>query len=329
MSISLLVTCEKQQELDDLEKVIVELRKVDESISVFLVNLTHFTGEALVPSLEIFDEIISPKALFTKAYYKLGLFKKVITIFYGIKTLLSLIKKKHITHVLYGVSIVFFRGLSFIPLRKYKTFSYIRSTITSDNLKRQKLPNFIIRLLNSIWLTKTYTADYFFCMDDSTKEYIRGLYPESDEYKIQKIGSIYSYDLLMTRALRQDEIQEDERKTTNICFLSSAFSWHGDEQAGNEQLFIIEELLRKVQQFNLSTLGDLRMTIKLHPRDSIETYNDLIEEEGLEILSEMNIKGLDDSYCFISVLSTMSSELSMAGFKSLYVCNDFFKKKIY
>jgi hypothetical protein len=47
----------------------------------------------------------------------------------------------------------------------------------------------------------------------------------------------------------------------------------------------------------------------------------------VEIMNELELDVLDDSYCFLSVLSTLSCELEMAGYKSLYICNSFLRSK--
>jgi len=327
MLINLLVICEKQQELDDLEEVVIELRKKNKNIVIYLVDFMSFTGETLTPTHELFDQVVIPRGLFNRAYYKLGLIKKVISILYGIGLLVSFSKRQNITHILYGVPIVFFRALNFIPLRKYKTFSYVRSTVTMDDSRRKRRSNIIRKILNVIGFTKPYVADYFFCIDDSTKEYIQGLYPDCEANKVQNIGSIYSYNLLVSRERELNEKQKGKQKVTKICFLSSAFSWHGDPQSDNEQVSLLEGLCEKVQQFNLSTSSHLKVLLKLHPRDSIELYRHLIMQRKVEVLHEIDVKYLDNSYCFVSVLSTLSYELAQAGFKSLYMSNNFLSSK--
>ncbi len=327
MTINLLVICEKQQELDDLEKVVVELRKNNKHIFVCLVSLVSLTGEKLTPTPELFDQAITPSGLFNLAYYKLGLVRKIISILYGIGLLVFFSKRYNMTHILYGVPIVFFRALNFIPLRKYTTFSYVRSTVTMDDSHRKKRSSFVRKSLNAFRFTKSYIADYFFCIDDSTKEYIQGLYPDSDVNKIQNIGSIYSYNLLMSRESELNKKQKNNQKVTKVCFLSSAFSWHGDPQSDNEQVSLLDEFCGKVRQFNLNTTSNLQVLLKLHPRDNIELYSHLIEQKKIKILHDIDVKVLDNSYCFVSVLSTLSYELAQAGFKSLYICNESLKSK--
>ncbi len=325
--INLLVVCEKKQELDDLEKVVVELRNKNKHIFVCLVSLESLTGEKLTPTPELFDQTITPSSLFNQAYYRLGLVKKIISILYGIRLLVFFSRQYNITHILYGVPIVFFRALNFIPLRKYKTFSYVRSTVMMDDSHRKKRSRFVRKSLNAISFTKPYVADYFFCIDGSTKKYIQRLYPDCDANKIQNIGSIYSYNLLMSRERGLNKKQENNQKITKVCFLSSAFSWHGDSQSDNEQVSLLDAFCEKVRQFNLNTSSNLQVLLKLHPRDNIELYSHLIEQKKVEILHEINVKVLDDSYCFVSVLSTLSYELAQAGFKSLYICNKSLKSK--
>lgn len=236
-------------------------------------------------------------------------------------------RKFKVTHVLHGVPIVFVRALSFDPFRKYKTFSYIRSTIVSDNSRRRHLPAILRKFFNAFPMTKAYVADYFFCIDDSTKKYIDSFYSHCSGSRVRNIGSIYSYNIFMKKSLLRHSSQKGRQEVENVCFLSSAFAWHGDMQASDEQVKMLGELLKKIQLFNLRANKTLRLILKLHPRDSVEPYRSLIEQDGLTVIDELNIEELDDSYCFVSVLSTLSYELSMAGFRSLYLCNDFFMNK--
>lgn len=325
MTINLLIACEKQQELDDLEKVVIELKNTNFDIHVYLVDFSNFTGENLKVKINLFNEIKTPNSLFNKSYFKLNLFKKIVTILYGVLILFKITRSYKITHFLYGIPIVFFRALNLIHFKKYKTFSYVRSTVVADNAQRLKLPKLIRNTLNYFKITKPYLADKFFCIDDSTTEYINKLFNSGNSDKAIKVGSIYSYNLRMERNLREYQLIENSKELKNICFLTSAFSWHNNLLASKEQVFLLNSLSKKIQKFNEKTSKKIKLLIKVHPRDFIESYKNLIENSIAIEFTELNIAELDDSYCFFSALSTMSYELDIAGFKSLYLCNNFFE----
>lgn len=328
MSKNILVICEKQQELNDLEKVVFELRKGCDFQKIYFVDFGKFTGEILNYNNNLFDHVFVPTGLFNSPYYKLDILKKIVTILYGIKSLTSLAKGYNITHILYGVPIVFFRALNFNPLRNYKTFSYVRSTVTDDNVKRKNLPVFLRKLLNFILWTKPYVADQFFCIDDSTKKYIKNMYPNCRASKVRNIGSIYSYSLLKERELNKIKKEASNLDVRNLCLISSAFYWHGDLEASNQQVLVFEDISRRVNEYNLQEVKNpLNLYIKLHPRDSVEYYSGLINQGGVEVIEGLNMAELDDSYCFVSILSTLSFELKIAGFQSVYVSNEFFRIK--
>lgn len=327
MQINLFVVCEKQQELTDLEKVVAELKNSKNDTTACLVDFSEFTGEKLQISSELFDEIKHPKAAFTTRYYNLSFVKKIITIFYGILILSSYARQYKITHFMYGIPIVFFRAMNFIPFRQYKTYSYVRSTVVADDVKRQKWPLYIRRILNNFNLTKPYISDKFFCIDDATAKYINSFYADQPSNKAINIGSIYSQNLRKERSILQKKSTADNSKLKNIYFITSAFAWHGDLEAGSQQIILINELRRKIKLYNEKSLTTIRLFIKTHPRDNAENYASLLKHEDVILLNELDTSKIDESYCFISVLSTLSSELKSAGYRSIYLCDEFFKEK--
>jgi len=318
MSVHLLVTCEKQQELDDLEKVAYELKQEDKDIIITFVNMGIFTGEEMHVSTLLFNNVTTPLPLFKGAYYKLGIIKKMITVVYGISLLLNICIKSGVTHIVYGVPIVFFRAINFVPFRKFRTYSYIRSNIAINNVSERKISSFLAKFF------KKYVADHFFCIDDVTNKFINNLYPACRGNKSLNIGSIYSYSLFMQN---KTQGQQSSQEVQNICFLTSAFSWHGDADAGFEQVLLAELLLKTIQEFNSNYSKKINFYIKLHPRDNIGSYISLLEQDGCYVFESSQLEAADQSYCFLSILSTMSFELAISGYKSLYVCSDFFKTK--
>lgn len=319
MPTNLMVTCEKQLELDDLIKIAIDLKRLDPLLIIHFIDISELTGEKLIWPKGLFSQVLKVSNKFDRPYYKLGLVKKIVAVIYGSKKIYSYIKKNQVTDVLYGVSIIFFRIINFLP-RKYRTFSYIRSIVCDDNLSRKKLPKFIRKLLNSINITKPYIADAIFCIDKVTTRYINNFYLNDKEKNIFEVGSIYAYDLF----LKNNEKQSFYQKITNVCFLTSAFSWHGDVEASKNQILLLKTLYENIQCYNRNSSDSVRFFVKIHPRDPIDLYETLLQDKDISIIENLSDYQFNRATCFVSTLSTLSLELKIAGFKSVYLANDFF-----
>jgi hypothetical protein len=322
---SIIVSCENDQELKDIETI---LSCLEGDVDLYRYDLSNVYGDTnkLKSIIKYKKTILAPAILGDGFRNRGGVFKFLIALSVSIH-LLYFARKTKASYIFVGVPLVFFRLARIMSFSKLKTISLIRSLIVESK-------STVSLSSQSFWVAKKifgdsmllklfsdYYADLIFVSGDVSAKFIESRGVPKD--CIESVGSISVDTMNEELSFCDSTIVSSEE---NIVFITSAFSWHGQIEAQKAQYDLINKIKRDVEKYNVENYTDLKLVVCVHPRDDARMYENL----GTEVLIEANDSNFLCRYrnsLFLSILSTLSFELRYSGFHSYLISNDFFKKK--
>jgi hypothetical protein len=159
---------------------------------------------------------------------------------------------------------------------------------------------------------KPCAADFLLCIDEASSAFIKNEYYKNSKANIKTIGSISSYNFKKIGLMSNGASNFGIKEKNTVCFITSAFDWHGNGAGDKLQ----SDILRKLLLLASKEMFDLQ--IKVHPRDQAEKYLKLYP--SAVIVNNKNFLSVETIY--VSMLSTLSLELHSAGYRSLFVCDN-------
>jgi len=273
-----------------------------------------------------FKETISLKNPFNSNFKTQIIFKKILVLIINFFILFRVIQKYKIRYFITGVPLIFSRLLKLFNLKLIR-ISYIRgllfdsskSTSTSDQLY---FVSNKFKFFNKIKFINNYYSEFILTTGKLNKKFLieRGI-PHKNIYLCGPI----LLDEIPTKINGEDSTGI---KNLEVIFITQAFSWHLDNKADSEQKTFLNNL---IEQVNKLIRKDIILTIRLHPRDSIENYEKIIQKANIKIhfdTSEVNrfLSNLTKNKIIISGLSTLAFEWMYLGGKCYFYTTNYFKK---
>lgn len=307
MAKKVIISCENAQELCSL---ITILEEVDAQFFYFdvanfysQVNIIPPKNWTVFPARQIFDGKFS----------ELGLFKRYMNyIAFAVQLLLLILRLRPVLLVV-GVPLVFFRLQRFFFARRFKVISVLRSVVfgCASDVRVSRFKRLFMRLG-----LVGYSADVALCVGESTARFARSqnfdevlsVGPfDADGYlnKHPACGYAYlgDYDVLV--------------------FIGAAYSWHGDYDSELQQSICLSDL-----KAHCARLGK-RFIYLEHPRGNVahEASHELdVIRGGVPACLDL-IEAHQGRVYFVSMVSTMSFELSYLGFPCCFYVTDAFLNK--
>jgi hypothetical protein len=301
---NILISFENLQEFYDLILVCDKLK--DEGCNVYLfdtTNLYKLNDELINKNKEIFTKIFLSKNNADIEFNSLSKKTKIKLLFQNIKYISHIIKDYKIDLLLTGVTLSLFRYTKLLNNIKY--ISYIRGIIA--NPEDYSLSAKIYAKTNLKFLSPLY-CDKMAIVSPINIEYFYG-YGKKDN------------DLIKCGPLHLDEIKKEikqNKDTPTIIFATSAFSHHHLDTLNNEQLDFLEELLKI---YNSEFKDKYGFILRIHPRDDIKIYDNLIQKYNIKLNNEpieIFLKSVSKNKILLSALSTLNFEWEYLGGKSLF-----------
>lgn len=238
--------------------------------------------------------------------------------------LLSLCRKTKTKKVIIGVPLLPYRIARILSFGKIRFISIIRGVIAQSGEKTSLSSRLFLKLrtLGHLPFMKRILSDYYadivICTGETTKNFLLSrMVPEKS---IKTIGSIYCDERIH---LSTNHKYKSNQKV--IVFVSSAFAWHGDTSAQNEQLKLIKKINQEIN--NITSIQKIKLIIRTHPREDIAPYQEAFAKDPN---IEVDDKAKDPfiSYpsdaLFVSPVSTLIFELAYLGRPAFLVADEFF-----
>ncbi|MNJ23667.1 hypothetical protein D3C77_180570 [compost metagenome] len=312
-----IVSCENDQELVDLTRL---ARKLNENnFRVCFFDLAPMLGITASTSID-FDFYCSIyKSLGCGRKFKSlsALPKLLIAILNAIK-LIYIYYKSGARFVLIGTPLLVYRLARIITFGHLKTVSVIRGVVAHSEEATSLSSKLFIKFgrLARSKLFRSLFSDYYsslvLCTGGVTRNFLlsRGVPVEN----IKVTGSIYC-DSLAEGAGGKGGGTEKRL----IVFISSAFAFHGYDDAQSAQ----SALIKKIRNFS-DEIG-VDFVVRKHPRESLSFY---VEDAGLSgCLGNRDcdpLVGYPENTLFISTVSTLIFEMAYVGRSTCFIADDFF-----
>jgi hypothetical protein len=317
----ILISCENEQELLELRLVLKELKK-ERPLWKFIFFDTNkiFKGNEIVYDSEFFDRVYSSVNSFNRNFKELSKLEKLKVIIKNIFLLRKIFKKEKIDLFLTGVPLVFFRFAHISLSQKPIYISYVRSFLTqrevphslSDKLNRfsQNIP-----VLKKLSVFNNWYSDFIVTIGTLNRKYFisRGIFEE----KVIISGPLL-LDFYRRRIKNTQGIERKERIET-VYLLSTAFRWHNDYLAHEEQKKVIESFFKI---YHLKYRNSFKLIFRPHPRDNINEYKDIVKKYDIMVdkgeITEL-IGNFSPRTVLVSTLSTLNLEWEYLGGKSIFI----------
>lgn len=311
-------SCENAQEFSDLEMLMKELSDV-KNYRVIYFNLSNVTGDVTKNNISgdyWFKEYRSVR-LFSGNLKELPPIKKLITSVVNAIYLqyICIVNKANV--VVIGVPLLIFRVFRVSNMSSVKLISFIRGIVAQSNENVSLSSKVFIkfgRRNNLLWVSRLlsdYYADQVICIGEVTKKFL--LSRSVPEENINVIGSIYC-------DTKNGAIEPEGLKT--IVFISSAFEWHGDNDAQVAQTKLVKNIHRYLS-VNYPDDG-YNFFVRPHPRENKKVYIDE-DNSALKLdTTEDPVYGHPLDTLYISVVSNMVFELNVLGREARIIADEYF-----
>lgn len=320
---SILVSCENEQEMLELQLVLEELRKEKPSWKIILFDTSNiFKGRKISYDPKLFDRIYSSINPFEGNFKSLSTLEKLSIAIRNALLIENIFRKEKIQLFFTGVPLVFFRLAHIKSPRKPIYVTFVRSPLIqrdishslSDRLNRlsRKIP-----ILGKLSIFNNWHSDFIVTIGALNREYFisRGI-PES---KIVISGPLFLdfYRLKLKKKNLQGKTHKE--KINTVYLLSTAFKWHNDHVAHEEQKRLIEDFVRT---YHLRYKKLFKLIFRPHPRDDMNEYQNIIRKYNITIdrskFTEFTEK-VSPHTVLISTLSTLNLEWEYLGGKSFFL----------
>ena len=314
---NILVSCENDQELFDLTLITNSLKnKLPIKIHFFDMSPLYSSCLRLENQFDYSFKAINP---YKTPFKKMSKRQKINTVFKNSLILANYIEENNIKLMLTGVPLAPFRFARI--LKKFTHIAYMRSIILPSNFshsfsdainrKIKKVP-----FLNTLKIFNDWYCDYLFTIGENNREFF------IKQKNIEKDKVIITGSFLLDYIKTQLKESENSDKKV-LYFLTGAFKWHNNQAAHKEQLYWLEQFLSKF--FSSRLEKEYKFVLRIHPRDTIEDYQNMIEYYKIAIDNSPTEKFLlkaNPNSIVISFLSTLNFEWEYLGGKSLFVSTE-------
>jgi len=279
--ILLITICpENSQEFSDFIKILNLLAK-KQNIKVKIISLAKLYHDNLFNNLlnqiNFPYEILEVQSIFKEniPFPYLNPIKKILTVILNKKRICAFTSCSNI--FLTGIQSVFQRLLYCCSGVKGKTISFHRAILfptfsktsrgagTLNKIFKKILKPLRIEYIISPKSGIGYT-DYYFVLGENNKKYL-------------ELNGIPSEKVFITGSPTYDEVENFKtfneeknltKKTINLYYITSAFEWIGNIEGENYQRKKIKQIIQFCKEN-----PDIKLTIRVHPREPIEKYQDL------------------------------------------------------
>lgn len=312
-----IVSCENDQELSDLTKVACRLSEKNFNACFF--DISPMLGVKSSSTLDrgCYYSVFKSFGLKGKKFKELSALSKLIVSLANAFVLVFLYYRNRAGFVLIGTPLLVYRLARIITFGNLKTVSVIRGLVAHSEEATSISSKVFMRLgrLGQARFFRSIFSDYYshlvFCTGRITRDFLltRGV-PEKN---LRVLGSIYC------DSLGGGEARSMPSARKLVVFVSSAFAFHGYEDAQKAQT----ELLRRAQK--LSRDVGVSFLVRKHPRESVDIYSSEPDLLGCVDISNCDpLVGYPVDTLFISTTSTLIFELAYAGRKACIIADDFF-----
>lgn len=304
---NVIVSCENAQELCSLIGI---LKGVNARFFYFdVAGFYSSVNVALPKSWTVFRA----RQVFEGKFSELGLFKKYMNyIGFAVQLLLLIFRLRPVLLVV-GVPLIFFRLQRFFSGGRVKVISVLRSVVFGSP-PDARLSNFK-RLLMRLGLVG-YSADVALCVGESTARFARS--QSFDE--VLSVGP-FDADAYLSKHPACGYTYPGDYDV--LVFIGAAYSWHGDSDSELQQSVCLSDL-----KAHCACLGK-RFIYLEHPRGNLadEASHEIdVMRGGMPACLDL-IEAHKGRVYFVSMLSTMSFELSYLGFPCCFYVTDTFLGK--
>lgn len=300
----IIVSCENPQEFFSLVSV---LQGVSARIVYFDVMRFYSSANVVIPN----DwERIRARQVFRGRLSDLGFLEKLLNYIFFTIQLLFLIFWLRPALLVVGTPLIFFRLQRWFSIGGVKVVSILRSVVygPSSNVKVGCFNRFLM------WSGLSgYSADFALCVGASTVNFAR-----SQSFgEVFAVGPFDADNLLVKHPAYSLAYPGDYDV---LVFIGAAYSWHGDSESEEDQSICLSDLKE-----HCARLGK-RFIYLAHPRGAVsrEIFSEFeVMQGGLPVCLDL-IRANHGRVYFISMLSTMSFELSYLGGACCFYVTDGF-----
>lgn len=328
---NILIIVENLQEFDEILYILKKMPKENNPIysllktnNIFNIPDYYQLDEDKANNQKYFKKIFDSKNPFKTNFKTQNFLCKIIVILVNFLILLKIVVNENIDFILSGVPLIFsrvvrlfFPHLIRIAYVRGLLFDSSKSTSTSDwfYFLTKK-----IRIQDKIHFFNNYYSECILTTGEINKKFLldRGI-PDKNIF--------LTGPLVLDRIANSTrKIEFDSENNFEIIFITQAFNWHMDEKADFEQK---KFLLSLMEQLRSVKIKNIQFKIRLHPRDSIENYKNIIKNEDSEIIFDTSDSSIFLSECknnkvMISGLSTFAFEWMYLGGKCFFYTTDYF-----
>lgn len=313
-----ILSCENKQELADLMAIAQCLHDAH-GLEVFYFNITPLLAGGEGDSVDsfLFRRQWRAKAIRGYSFKKMPAVLKLLASLINAFYLAFLYYARRADFVLVGTPLLTYRLARILTFGNLRLVTYIRGIIAysdeNTSLSSQMFIRFgwLMRLRAFASILSDYYADLVICIGEVTASFIasRGV-PEEN---IKVVGSVYCDNL-------SGEKGEDGEKT--VVFVSSAFAFHGYDDAQQAQTKLIRLIRRHIEVHH----PQVRFVVRRHPRESLSFYDHELAQCLDADLGDPLIS-YPPNALFISPISTLIFEVAYAGRQGYIVTDDFFEQR--
>lgn len=313
-----ILSCENKQELADLMAIAQALHD-KHGLEVFYFNITPLLagGEGDSVNTSLFKRQWRAKAIRGHAFKQMSAGLKLLASLINAFYLVFLYYARRADFVLVGTPLLTYRLARILTFGNLRLVTYIRGIIAySDENTSVSSRMFIrfgrlMRLRAFASILSDYYADLVICIGEVTANFIasRGVPAEN----IKVVGSVYCDNL-------SGDEGEDGEKT--VVFVSSAYAFHGYDDAQQAQTTLIRLIRKHIEAHH----PQVRFVVRRHPREALSFYDhDLAQCLDAEVGDPLT--SYPSNALFISPISTLIFEVSYAGRQGYIVTDEFFARR--
>lgn len=311
------LSCENKQELVDLIEIAQALHD-NYGYDVLYFDIAPLLSGGQSDSVEIglFERQWRAKCIKGRLFKEMSVGLKLLTSFVNAFRLALLYYSNRAHFVLVGTPLLTYRLARILTFGNLRLVSYIRGVIAYSDENTSISSRIFLRFgkLKKFQFLSGLLSDYYaslvICIGNVTARFIasRGV----PKRNIKVVGSVYCDKLLGGEGIKGEK---------TVVFVSSAFAFHGYEDAQQAQT----ALIRLIKNYISEQHPRLRFVVRPHPREANIYGPDLAKCLDLE-RGDPLIR-YPSNALFISPVSTLIMELACAGRQSFIVADEFLHRR--
>ena len=310
-----ILSCENKQELTDLMAIAQALYDT-RGHDVLYFDIAPLLSGAKGDSLEstLFKRQWSAKEIDGRIFKEMSAGLKLLASLINAFYLIFLYYTQRAEFVLVGTPLLTYRLARILTFGNLRLVSYIRGVIAYSDENTSVSSRMFIRFGRLMHLRafasifSDYYASSVICTGEVTARFVasRGVPVKN----IKVVGSVYC-----------DRLSGDEGKLgeKTVVFVSSAFAFHGYDDAQREQT----ALIRSIKTHMLTHHPEVRFVVRRHPREEERFYGSDLEE-CLDSEVGDPLTCYPSNALFLSPISTLIFEVAYAGRQAYIVSDEYF-----